>query len=410
MKIAILSKADASGGGASRVAEELAHLLNASSHTAHHYVAHKRPGNAAVRSLYGNFRFGRVFHRLNYYIKKIGFPELVPWELFLLHLYHINQYDVLHFHDISSAISPLTVRFLARKAPTVWTFHDCSPFTGGCLHPLDCRNYQTRCGNCPQLGEWPIDTRWDFTGFMQDIKRKTAQEHCFWAVVPSSWMVTQAMHSNMFIVPPHVIPNGLDIRTFKPLDKFVIRRKLNLPEDRFIILLTAAYLHDERKGIKYSLQALNEIAEINPYILLVGHIDQQTRSSFTRFDHFCTGYIADNRQKAEYFAAADLFISTSLAESFSLVTIETMATATPSVSFVAGGNTDLIQHNHTGYLVQPKDVAGLVTGINLALTGDRAAEWGRNARQRAEQLYSHEIFLKNHLALYEQVIRDFRSQ
>jgi glycosyltransferase involved in cell wall biosynthesis len=409
MKIALLSKADASGGGASRVAEELARLLNASGHTAHHYVARKQPDNPAVRSLYGSFTWGRPLRRLHHLVKRAGFPELIPWELLPLYFQQIQHYDLLHFHDLSSAISPLTVKYLACRHPTVWTFHDCSPFTGGCLYPMECNQYQTRCNHCPQLGQWPIDVKFDFTGFMQDIKRKTAQENNFIAATPSQWMAKMAVSSGMYISSPLVVPNGVDTGVFYPFDKKSIRAKLNLPLHRPIILMVAAYLWEERKGVSYALEALARIKHLKPYILLVGHVDEKIKRSLSDYDYFSTGYIPDERLKATYFVAADVFLSCSLAESFSLVTVETMATATPSVSFSTGAITELIEHNHTGYLVPPTDVDGLVTGLTLALTSNRAAEWGRNARRRAETLYSHEVFLKNHLNLYEQVIGNFKS-
>lgn len=410
MRVAILSKADKSGGGASRIAQELCFLLQNSGNMAHHYLAFYHPPlHSFAYPLYGSFRLKKVVRRANYYIKKLGFPELVPWELPYL-LRKIKNYDLLHIHDISSAISPFTVRYLARKIPTVWTFHDCSPVTGGCLHPLSCTRYKNRCGQCPELGKWPIDSRFDFTGFMQNIKRKTAQEGCFAPVVPSNWLAYVAMNSGFFSIPPKVIPHGINLNRFKPLNKRIIQEKLQLPLDRPIVLLVAAYLHDELKGLNYALEALSKLDRSRFFLLVVGNVNNQLKQKFSQFDCFLAGYIADDDTKANYFAAADLLLLPSLGETFSLVTLETMATATPTVGFAVGGIKDLVQHNHTGYLVPPKDVAGLVTGINLALSNNRAAGWGRNARQRAEQFYSHDIFLKRHLDFYEQVIRNFKSR
>ncbi len=410
MRIAILSKADRFGGGASRVAEDLCRLLQAHGHIAHHYLGISQTKIKPYQHhLYGNKVLGKFIRKFNHYVKYLGFPELIPWELFFLSLQGIAGYDILHFHDLSSVISPLTVRRLSRKMPTLWTFHDCSPFTGGCLYPMDCENFRTRCGQCPQLGAWPIDAKFDFMGFMQDIKRTTAQENNFVAVTPSTWMAEMAMSSGMFVTSPLVVPYGIDTNLFKPIEKSTIRKKLGFPKDRYVILISAAYIYEERKGIRYALKALNNILSLQPYLLIVGRIDTDLRVALREFDSLETGYLDDEQKKAEYFASADLFLFCSLADNLPLTILETMATATPTVGFATGGASEMIEHNKSGYLVPQKDIDGLVKGIHLALLDKRAAFWGQNARKRAETHYSYDFFLQNHLNLYETTIKNFKK-
>ncbi len=411
MKIAILSKADATGGGASRIAQELCQLLNAAGHTAHHFLAlYQNEPYPFARPLYGHYFLRRVVSRLNRYSKFWGFPELIPWEFPALLWQRINTYDVIHFHDLSSAISPLTIRWLSRMIPAVWTFHDCSPFTGGCLYPMACQKFTTRCGPCPQLGLWPLDGKFDFTSFMHAVKRKTAAENCFLPVTPSAWMSTTALASGMFSASPVVVQNGVDTDIFKPADRLTLKQKLGLSSHRPIILITAAYIYEARKGVRFALEALHRVKSLRPLLLIVGHLDNDSRVAFSGFETHETGYLQDNMIKSQYFAAADIHLFSSLADNLPLTILETMATATPTVGFATGGAPEMITHNHTGYRVPPHDVPGLATGIKLAFADDRVAEWGRNARQRVEELYSHEIFLSNHLALYQQVIRNFNQQ
>lgn len=409
LKIAILSKADLTGGGASRMAEQLCGQLNAAGYIAHHYLAFKRSEYISARKLYGNPASEWRIIRLHRWVKRCGFPELIPWELFPLWRQGVLQYDLLHFHDLSSSISPLTVRYLARRVPTVWTFHDCSPFTGGCLFPEDCTKFHTHCSRCPQLGEWPLDTKRDFATLLQRIKRKTAQEGRFTPIVPSSWMVSQAMKSKFFAKPPSIVPNGIDMEVFKPFDKVAMRAKLGLPLDRFIVLLSAANLSSPRKGVRFAVEALKGVAERKPYVLLLGNGVKGIQGILFGLDYCDCSFVADDQKRAEYFAAADVLLCPSLAESFCLVVLEAMAVATPAISFATGGITDLILHEQTGYLVEPRNVEGLVTGLQLALTDGCATEWGRNARKRAVDMFSKELFLAHHLRVYEQVISEFKG-
>jgi glycosyltransferase involved in cell wall biosynthesis len=244
---------------------------------------------------------------------------------------------------------------------------------------------------------------------MQDIKRKTAQENNFIAVAPCNWMANMALNSDMFDASPLVIPYGVNIELFNPMDKFTVRRKLGLPVDRYIILILASYLGEERKGTKYALQALAGIKDLAPYLLIIGHGDHHLAQELDGFEYLMTGYLKDDQKKAEYLAAADLFLSCSLADNMPLTILETMAVATPMVGFATGGIPEMVQHDHSGYLARPKDIEGLDQGLRLGLIGKQAPLWGERAREKVEQSFSHSIFLRNHLELYEKAITDFKG-
>ena len=255
--VAVFSKADRSGGGASLIAEDLADLLNQAGAEAQHWITSGGPTLRAFQRHVGGRPLAAVLRRLHGATRQFGLPDVVPWEYAALRR-KLHAYDVAHFHDISSAFSPLTVRWVARRLPTVWTFHDCSPFTGGCLYPFACTAFQRRCGGCPQLDRWPLGgrLRLDFTGVLQDIKRRTAAEHHVVAVTPSQWMADEALRSGMFPQRPRVIPNWVDSETFRPRDRAALRRELGLETDRFWTLISAGSLADERKGTRYAIEAI----------------------------------------------------------------------------------------------------------------------------------------------------------
>jgi hypothetical protein len=57
-----------------------------------------------------------------------------------------------------------------------------------------------------------------------------------------------------------VIPNGLDLRSYKPIDKMHARSLLNLPEDRHLLLFgTPVSLEDRNKGFHFLVSALDKI-------------------------------------------------------------------------------------------------------------------------------------------------------
>ncbi len=406
LKIAIVSKADRSGGGASRVAADLADLLNEAGHTAHHWLLHRRGrAEAHVRDLYGE-RFSKAFRLVNAISRSVGTAELFPVELSVLGRRARREgYDLVHFHDLTSAVSPLTVLALSKRWPTFWTFHDCSPFTGGCLYPMDCTRYLTRCGACPQRGDWPLQSRFDRTGFMQDVRRVTHRFGSVHALSPSNWMADRAMESGVVPRRPEVIPNGVDTKRFRPRNRAELKRMLEIDPERTVLLLAAGDVEDARKGTRQAIEALNAIREKRPHLIVVGHAGNALCEALRGFDVLFAGWVSSDEFKSRLFAASDAYLFCSLADNLPLTVLETMASATPTLGFATGGIPEMIEHERTGYLVRPGDISGLVSGLEKALQGGgRLAKWGEAARTRAVEHFSNELFLENHLRYYRKII------
>jgi D-inositol-3-phosphate glycosyltransferase len=104
---------------------------------------------------------------------------------------------------------------------------------------------------------------------------------------------------------------------------------------------------------------------------------------------------------ADYYRAADVAVVPSRSESFGLVALEAAACGTPVVAAAVGGLRSLVDHDDTGFLVEPRDAfeyAGLVEKLlaDDALRremGQRAAarslrySWSMTAA-RLRRLYS----------------------
>ena len=412
LSAAVISKADRFGGGASLIAEQLTLALAEAGHTAHHWVAYWGDGpRPHMRSLYGT-RYRKHFVTLHKLVGALGLQELVPWEFAVLRR-HFAAYDVAHFHDISSAISPLTLDLVSRMMPVVWTFHDCSPFTGGCLYPLDCRKFQTACGRCPQLGQWPLNgwlhrrlgLRLDFTGLLRAVKQQIARRGRFVAVTPSQWMADEALKSGMFASRPRVIPNWVDLELFRPMPKAEIREQLGLPREAFLAFVSAGYLSDARKGVAYAIQAIRGCGR-NVAVVLVGNGDAEIRKSLGDTAVYPTGYIGDRRLLARHLAAADVSLSPTLADNLPCSIMEAMACGTPTIGFRTGGVPDLIDHEESGWLADCRDMDGLIRGLNLCYDHpETRRRWAQRGRENAVARYHRDIFVEAHLQLYRDLLR-----
>lgn len=411
MKIAIVSKADAAGGGASRVAEELAHHLREREVDAVHFSAWGSRFDDKLRPLYG----GRVARKATLLAHKagrrVGFGESVPFEAPAA-LIALRGFDLVHFHDTSSSFSPLTMLLASRMMPVVWTFHDCSPFTGGCIYPqmAGCERYKDGCGSCPMLGEWPIDGKLDLTALALGLRRRLHRRPNVHPVAPSSWMRDVAWASGSLVREPTVLSNMVDSDALRPVaNRSALRRRLGVAEDRLVLVASSGNVDDPRKGISESLVAAGATG-LDPLVVLLGAPDRRIHGRANGVDFLSTGYVSDRGELCEWLNIADAFLFTSKADNQPLSILESFACGTPVYGWPTGGASEMVQDEIGGRLIptcDPTELGEILRGDRLS---GRMQAMRQTARETAVARYSASAFVAGHLELYENALRKQASR
>lgn len=406
MKIAIVSKADSAGGGASRVAEELGHRLRVADVGAVHFAAWGSRFDAGLRPLYG----GRVARNATLLAhkaaRKIGFGESVPFELPAA-LLALRGFDLVHFHDTSSTFSPITLLAASRMMPVVWTFHDCSPFTGGCIYPQmsGCERYKTGCGQCPMTGEWPIDGKFDFTALSLRLRRRLHGRPNVHSVAPSAWMRDVAWASGSLVREPTVISNMVDSEALRPVeDRAGMRRRLGIEEGRLVLIASSGNVDDPRKGIRDSLAAAAAVSHLNPLVILLGAPDRRIQGYSHGVEFLSTGYVSDRGELCEWLSVADAFLFTSKADNQPLSILESFACGTPVYGWPTGGAAEMVEDGASGRLVVGRDPAALAEVIAKDWSTGRMCAMRAATRETAVSKYGGAAFVADHLALYEKAL------
>ena len=144
--------------------------------------------------------------------------------------------DLINLHWVCGGYFP--VEAIAKfNRPLVWTLHDMWAFTGGCHYSKQCDRYQQTCGRCPILNS---NRNWDYSRWLWHRKAKAWQNLDLTLVTPSKWLAECARSSSLFRdLTVEVIPNGLDIHQYQPIDQQLARKLLELPQDKQIVLFGA---------------------------------------------------------------------------------------------------------------------------------------------------------------------------
>jgi len=297
LRIAIISKSNAPGGGASRFAEDLAGWLQEQGHECVHFCA-KFIGKprSFQRSFYPGFpgSLCRFIHRLTGWL---GLRELFPLEYWLFVRPLIKNFDVLHFHDHFTAYSPLTMAMASKHARVYFTAHDCVHFTGGCLYPMGCQKFAKHCRECPQRQSIGL---FDFTYFNQEINKWVYRQFPITYIYPSTWLLNQARRALTQRKVALHIPNGFDPKPYDFQSRTDARLRLELPLDRIVICITAHQLADERKGVIFALKALQAIKALKPLAILIGNPTANFKLHAPDIDFLHAGYM-DDRKKWGFF-------------------------------------------------------------------------------------------------------------
>jgi len=352
-----------------------------------------------LKSMVVNLFIGRFFK------KEIIFSvNLLP--SLILKQIRENNPDIIHLHWIGwEFIRIEDIKKINR--PIIWTLHDSWAFTGGCHIPFDCKRYRESCGKCPVLGSSKdIDlSRWTL-----QRKKKALKDLNLTVVTPSRWLSECAKSSSLFQESRvEVIPNGLDIQLFKPVDKRTARNILSLSQDKKLIVFGAIRsTSDRNKGFQFIPPALKILAEKGwgdkAELIVFGSREPENAPEFGMKARYI-GKLNDEVSLTLLYSAADIFVLPSIQENLPNTVMEAMACRTPCVAFNQGGLPDLIEHKRNGYLVRPFETEDLARGIAWVLEDDeRWTSLSLRAREKVEDEFSVEKVAKRYADLYKEIL------
>ncbi len=232
----------------------------------------------------------------------------------------------------------------------------------------------------------------------------------------------------LYNTDPHkisIIPPGVDLNRFQPIDSKVAKKRVGIPCGDANILFAGRI--EPLKGIDTMLRAMAILQEKCPATVenccmaIVGgdpwadDLDdemarlQQLRADLNIHDLVVFLGAKDQEILPNYYAAAEMVVMPSHYESFGMVALEAMAMGTPVIASEVGGLAHLVKDGETGYHVPSRNPEALAQRIFELLSNPQCRNYlGENAREYAKH-YSWTNIVQRMVHEYEVVQENVRS-
>jgi len=396
MKIALVNN-QYQLGGAETIVGQLSRGIAAAGHEVSLHVADGKKYPPGVRALYPPL-LSRAYHsRLHGIMEKLA-PRF-EWTNRAFRRLAESDADVIHLHNFHGNYASIdSLAHVASRKKLVWTFHALWGVTGGCDHPGDCRRYLEKCGNCPQVGWWPVGLV-DRTAGQLETKLALLAGRKIRIVAPSRWLAGVVRSSPVGCGwQVDYIANGVDPGAFIPGS-----RKSG---DKTTILIVNRNFSDEQKGFGIVLGALEAIGGQDVKIILAGENSAWAASRIPGgFSVQDSGYVQDRGKLAELYSAAGIFLFASPAENFPCVVLEAMASGCCVVATPTGGVVEQIENGRSGLLAEAIDGQSLAVPLKQALANaGLRTSLGLEARRQVLEHFTDQRMVDEHLKLYREVI------
>jgi glycosyltransferase involved in cell wall biosynthesis len=186
-----------------------------------------------------------------------------------------------------------------------------------------------------------------------------------------------------------------------------VRRELGYREEHIVVGKIARLFH--LKGHDDVISAAETVVRSHPTVRFLFVGDGVLREQLQRrignsglADYFQFTGLVPAQRIPELIGAMDVVVHTSLREGLARVLPQGLIACKPVVSYDIDGAREVVIPGQTGYLLSPRDVAGLIEAINeLAVDASLRDRLGAEGRCRFADVFRHEHMTARTRSLYE---------
>jgi D-inositol-3-phosphate glycosyltransferase len=208
-----------------------------------------------------------------------------------------------------------------------------------------------------------------------------------------------------------VIPCGVDLALFHPMDKEKARSELGFLDHSKILLFAGRI--QPFKGIDILLRTVASLEDRDDLCLLILGADSESGDEVARLrslsgelgigDTVTFLGAVEHERMPLFYCAADICVVPSYHESFGLVALEALACSTPMVASRVGGLATFIQNGETGYLIDELSPEAFAQRLELLLADEELRRRMGDAARSSVMKYSWSKVADKVLRVYEEL-------
>ncbi|MDA9754728.1 glycosyltransferase [Candidatus Pelagibacter sp.] len=405
MKIGIFSTYDDSGAG--NAAVKINRAFKKKGINSKLYVGIKKTKNSIPLKKNLSYIF---FFYLKSYINKIvaslffrhqsnkGFISLDLFNTKNSKIINNLNLDIIQINWINNFLSISDLNKI--KKPIVWRLSDMWPFVG--------------------VEHFTDDTKWnkkiskkyiiDFEYLTWKKKREMLKKNIS-IVTPSIWLAKKAKKSylmkncNITVIPTPIDPNIYNLQ----------KKRFNqnsIPKNKFIILFSAKYLYERRKGFEYFKKVTSKLNKIYPnkiHFVTVGKYNNETLMAFPKnTTHF--GLINNEKKIVEIFNFSNLFFILSKKDNLPQTALEANMCGLPIIALNVGGVKEIIKENFNGNILKKITNKELKKIIDKYIFLKNYHNLKIKIRKLSKKKYSSELVVKKYLKLYKKILSNDQNK
>ena len=313
--------------------------------------------------------------------------------------------DIVHLQCINGDIVDIykLLSFLGdNRIKTVCTLHAEFMYTGTCGHAYDCLQFTTRCRKCPiyrRENHSIFDNTEKSWYLMNEAFSHFSKEDIIFTSV-SPWLMSRALMSPIVNGYEHcVVMNGLDDSIFRlrPVPDII---KSRFDKNKKTVLFVSAFFDqkpESHKGGWYFVQLAKMLPQYQFCIVASVYSDCDNLPENIVFWGRANGQV----ELAALYNFADVSVVTSIKETFSMVTAESLCCGTPVVGFEAGGPESIAIPEFSSF-VKYGDINNLRKTIEQVL--EREYDAAKISEASIER-YSRNTMTKNYIDVYKKLLK-----
>lgn len=225
--------------------------------------------------------------------------------------------------------------------------------------------------------------------YLKAAERKMFESDRLRAVICNSQMVKQEILGYFRIAEQkiHVIPNGLDTRSFHPdlkQQRDTHRQHWRIPLAASVYLFVGSGY--QRKGLQQTLQAFAALPQ--GYLLVVGYDKHEKHyRTLAKRLHIAERvlFLGSQQDVKPFYALADAFVLPTLYDPFPNAVLEAMACGLPVITSQKSGAAGILTDGVSGFVCDAWDIEKIAHAMRQLAEPDRAAVMGMAARTLAER-------------------------